>query len=77
MEKQNAAFEHVEVNPKVMAGQPVVKGTRLPVYVIVEAIAEGDTVGDLLEAYPFLTREAIHQALRFAAQMSRTGLEEV
>jgi uncharacterized protein (DUF433 family) len=68
-------FDRIEVNPEIMLGQPVIKGTRLPVYVIVEAVAEGNTQEELLEAYPFLTAEDIQQALRYAAWLSHWGLE--
>lgn len=64
-------LDRIESNPDVLSGQPVVRGTRLPVYVIVDAIAEGDSVEDLLEAYPFLERADVQQALHFAARMSR------
>ena len=65
------SFDRIESNPDVLSGQPVVRGTRLPVYVIVDAIAEGDSVEDLLEAYAFLERADVQQALHFAARMSR------
>jgi uncharacterized protein (DUF433 family) len=68
-------FERIEVNPEIMLGQPVIKGTRLPVYVIVEAVAEGNTQEQLVEAYPFLTVEDVQQGLRFAAWLSHWGLE--
>jgi uncharacterized protein (DUF433 family) len=68
-------FDRIEVNPEVMLGQPVIKGTRLPVYVIVEAVAEGNTPEELVEAYPFLTTDDIQQALRFVASLSHWGLE--
>ena len=69
------ALDRIESNPDVLAGQPVVRGTRLPVYVIVDAIAEGDSVEDLREAYPFLDRADVQQALHFAARMSRVEEE--
>ena len=65
----------ITVDPGVMLGQPVVTGTRLPVYVIVQAIASGDTTTELLNAYPFLTKEDIEAALGFAAQLAELGLE--
>jgi uncharacterized protein (DUF433 family) len=68
-------FDRIEVNPEIMLGQPVIKGTRLPVYVIVEAVAEGNTQEELLEAYPFLTAKDTQQALRYAAWLSHWGLE--
>ena len=71
----DSTFDLIEINPDVLSGQPVIKGTRLPVYAIVEAIAEGDTKADLQEGYPFLSEEAIQQALLFAARMSRLEVE--
>jgi uncharacterized protein (DUF433 family) len=68
-------YERIEINPEVMLGQPVIKGSRLPVYAIVESIAEGDSTDDLLQAYPFLCIEDIQQALRFAADLSHWGIE--
>ena len=68
-------LDRIEINPDIMTGQPVIKGTRLPVYVIVEALAEGDTQDDILSAYPFLTIEDIRQALRFTGNLSHWGLE--
>ena len=70
-----ASLDQIESNPDVLSGQPVVQGTRLPVYVIVDAVAEGDSVEDLLEAYPFLDRADVQQALHFAARMSRVEEE--
>ena len=65
-----STFERIAVDPEVMLGQAVIKGTRLPVYVIVEAIAEGNTIDELIRAYPFLSAEDIRQALLFAAHLS-------
>ncbi len=70
-------FDRISVDPAVMSGQPVVKGTRVPVYVIVEAVAAGDSVEDLLRAYPFLREEDVTEALRFAAHLTEWGLAEV
>ncbi len=59
--------EKIEVNPKIMLGKPVIKGTRLTVEMILEEMSAGKTVEDLLAAYPRLTKEGIHAALSFAA----------
>ena len=68
-------MNRISVDPGVMLGQPVIKGTRLPVYVIVQAIAAGDSAGELLEAYPFLSSEDIEAALQYAARLAEWGLE--
>lgn len=50
-------------------GVPCLKGTRVPVSVLVDNIADGDSVDDLLAAYPQLTAEDIHAALKLAAEV--------
>jgi len=57
----------IEVNPKVMLGKPVIRGTRIPVELILRKLAEGATEADLLDAYPRLTREDIQAAIAYAA----------
>lgn len=68
-------IEGITVDPGVMLGQPVIAGTRLPVYVIIQAIAAGDGPEQLIEAYPFLTLQDIEAALSFAARLAEWGLE--
>lgn len=57
----------IEVNPAVMLGTPVIRGTRIPVELIIRKLAEGATEADLLDAYPRLTRQDIQAALGYAA----------
>ena len=61
--------QHVEVNPRVMMGKPVIRGTRITVENILERLAAGETVDEILEAYPDLNREAIQGALSYAAEV--------
>ncbi len=49
--------DRIEINPKVMMGKPVIRGTRLTVELILRKLSEGATERDLLEAYPKLTRQ--------------------
>jgi uncharacterized protein (DUF433 family) len=58
----------IESDPSVMMGKPVVAGTRITVEMILEKLAAGETVDQLLQAHPRLTKEAIYAALDFAAQ---------
>lgn len=55
-------------DPKVMMGKPVVAGTRITVELILRKLAAGESVEQLLDAHPRLTREAISAALAFAAE---------
>ena len=61
-------------DPKVMMGKPVIAGTRITVEIILEKLSAGETVDQILEAHPRLTREAIRAALAFAAQALRADV---
>lgn len=58
----------IKSDPAVMMGKPVITGTRITVELILEKLAAGETVEQILEAHPRLTRRAIQEALAFAAQ---------
>lgn len=64
----------IQVDPSIMMGKPVVKGTRITVELILERLAAGETVAQLLEAYPRLNQTAIYAALDFAAQALRADV---
>ena len=59
--------DRIEVNPAVMLGKPVIRGTRIPVELVIRKLGEGATEADLLDAYPRLTRADIRAALAYAA----------
>jgi len=52
-------MDRIELDPKVCNGKPVIKGTRIPVSVILEQIADGETWNTLLTGYPELTKKDI------------------
>lgn len=56
---------YIEVNPKIMMGKPVIKGMRITVELILESLAAGESVENLLASWPRLTKEAIHDAISF------------
>lgn len=62
--------ERISIDPQVCHGQACVKGTRLPVHQIVRMLANGDTIEQLLEEYPSLTREDILASLDYAASLA-------
>ncbi|HKU98671.1 MAG TPA: DUF433 domain-containing protein [Vineibacter sp.] len=59
--------DRISVNPDVMVGKPCIKGTRIPVDLILRKLGTGETVDDLLAAYPHLTADDVRAALMFAA----------
>jgi uncharacterized protein (DUF433 family) len=50
---------HIEINPKILMGKPVIKGTRISVEMILEKLSAGETENDLLQAHPHITKEDI------------------
>jgi len=61
------AQPRVTVDPKVMLGKPVIKGTRIPVELLLRKLGEGASIEDLLAAYPRLTAEDFRAAMAYAA----------
>jgi uncharacterized protein (DUF433 family) len=61
------AADRIEMNPKVMLGKPVIRGTRIPVELILRKLADGAGETDLLDAYPRLTVEDLRAAIAYAA----------
>ncbi len=61
------ANDRIEINPKIMLGKPVIRGTWIPVELIVRKMAEGADEKAVLQAYPTLTSKDVHAALRYAA----------
>ena len=59
--------ERISIDPRIHHGKPCIKGTRVPVSVIVGSIADGDTPERIIDAWPQLTAEDITAALKFAA----------
>jgi len=71
-------LDRIVVDPKIMLGKPVIKGTRLPVEIIIEKIAYGATFNDLIRDYPFLTEEDIKAALLYAVRsLAREEVVEI
>jgi uncharacterized protein (DUF433 family) len=64
-------LDRISIDPKVCHGQPCVKGTRIMVWLIVQYLANGDSVEEILGAYPSLTQEDIQACLLYAAEMTR------
>ena len=60
-------IDRIEINPKIMMGKPVIRGTRIPVELLLRKLSEGATEADLLDGYPKLTHQDIQSAIRYAA----------
>ncbi|MBI2541346.1 DUF433 domain-containing protein [Candidatus Woesearchaeota archaeon] len=75
MEQKLREFKRIIIDPKIMVGKPVIKGTRIPVYVVLNLLGEGCSFEEIIKDYPDLTKEDILEAVKFAAQF--TEFEEV
>jgi len=63
--------ERIEVNPRILGGKPVIKGTRIPVYLILELLSAGYDFERIVKAYPTLTEEDIKSAVEYAAKVMK------
>ena len=66
--------ERIVADPDILAGKPVIRGTRIPVELILELLASGQSVATILNNYPGLTQEDILAALSFARQTPATQI---
>ena len=60
--------DRIEINPRLCGGQPVIRGTRIPVAALLEQLAAGESWDSLLHGYPELARTDIQAALDYARQ---------
>jgi len=68
------AAQRIRSDPDVMMGKPLVGGTRITVESILEELGAGQTIEQLLEAHPRLTREGVLAAVRFGAEVLRADV---
>jgi uncharacterized protein (DUF433 family) len=64
-------FVRITVDPRQMDGVPCIRGLRIPVATVVGMVADGMTEAEILDAYPDLTGDDIHEALQYAAEAVR------
>lgn len=63
------AHPRIDINPAIMLGKPIIRGTRVPVELILRKLGEGATDEELLNAYPHLVREDLRAAVSYAADV--------
>ena len=68
------AQARIVANPKIMMGKPTVAGTRITVELILEKLAAGETVDQILKSHPSLTEEGVRAAIGFAAAVLSTDV---
>jgi len=75
LKAEERLLNRIVVNPKVMTGKPIIKGTRIPVEQVLRLLAQGLSSDEILKDYPHLKKDDIMAALLYAAKVM--GKEEV
>ena len=70
-------LDRISVNPRVCFGKPCIKGTRIWVSLLLDMLADGMTIEDILKEYPHLKREDLLAAMAYGAEMSRERYVDV
>ena len=73
----NPLLNRISVDPNVCFGKPCIRGTRIWVSLILDFLANGMTIKEILEEYPYLTEEDIRAAIAYGAEMSRERYVDV
>ena len=73
----NALLKRISVDPNICFGKPCIRGTRIWVSLVLDLLANGATIEEVLTEYPQLTKEDIHAAIAYGAEMSRERFVEV
>lgn len=70
-------FDRITFDPSIMGGRACIRGMRITVALILNLVANGMSDKEILEAYPYLESEDIHQALRYAAWLAEESVYEL
>lgn len=67
LEGESSFSKHITIDPEIMDGLPTIKGTRIPVYLIMELFEGGYSIDEIIKEYPALNEKDIKAAIRFAS----------
>lgn len=67
--EEKEIFERISSDPDICHGKPCIKGTRIPVYLVVSLVAEGESIENIIKDYPSLTPDDIKAAVHYAAKL--------
>jgi uncharacterized protein (DUF433 family) len=73
--EENPMKSSITVNPDICNGKPIIAGTRISVQTVMEFLAAGDSIEEILEEYPSLSREDIYACLQFATKLMANHYE--
>ena len=75
--EMNTLLKRISVDPNICFGKPCIRGTRIWVSLVLDLLANGTTIEEVLAEYPQLAKEDIHAAIAYGAEMSRERFVEV
>jgi uncharacterized protein (DUF433 family) len=67
-------YQHITYDKNILGGKPIVKGTRISVELILEWLASGSSINQIIESYPQLRKEAVQEALIYAADLAKNEI---
>mgnify|MGYP001587372612 FL=1 len=70
-------INRISIDRNIMHGKPCIKGTRIPVYLILDLLAGGSTIKEILDDYPDITEEDIRACVEYAAMLAREEAGEL
>ncbi len=73
----NTLHKRISIDPNICHGQACIKGTRIPVYQVVGMLANGDTIDELIDSYPSITREDVFACLAYAASLAEEEISPI
>lgn len=74
---QTNLLNRVTINPDICNGKPIIRGMRITVETVLEFLSNGDSIDDILEAYPFLEKEDIQACIAFALKNLSTAKNDI
>jgi uncharacterized protein (DUF433 family) len=67
-------FKYIITNPKILGGKPIISGTRISVELILELLAAGNSMPDILKSYPHLKEAEVQEAIQYAMSQLRNNI---
>ena len=68
-------FDHISFDPNIMSGKACIRGMRVTVSLVLNLVAQGMSIPEIIEAYPYLEPEDIRQSLRYAAWLADESIQ--
>jgi uncharacterized protein (DUF433 family) len=67
-------YQYITYDKNILGGKPIIKGTRISVELILEWLASGSSINQIIESYPQLKKEAVQEALIYAADLAKNEI---